>query len=581
MWVPGAANGLETVGLQASQNIPLAEGNTSHIECSRSLLLAQSLRPPPVSGLLTYVAGNGPMVTEDQTSTIEFLASPSTHSGGRVERIDTHAAIVFLAGDRALKLKRAVRYDYLDFSTAERRRTACRAEVRINRPAAPTLYRGVLPITREPDGSLVLGGSGTAVDWVVDMNRFDQEALFDRLAARGALDLTLMAPLAAAIARFHAAAERRADCGGKAGMAWVIETNAAGFAEFGNGVLDRSACWRVICDALSEMDRHEPLLELRRAGGLVRQCHGDLHLCNIVLLDGRPTLFDAVEFNDEIACTDVLYDLAFLLMDLWRRGLPRHANAAWNAYLSETGDHTGVCLLPLFLSCRAAVRAKTSVTAARFQTDRQRKGELESMARDYLTMAEELLHPPPPCVMAIGGFSGSGKSTLASALAPSVGAVPGAVVLRSDEIRKRLCGVSPLEHLGPEGYTPELSRRVYGVAAEQANAIVRAGQSAIIDAVHARPTDRQAIEYMAAMASVPFVGLWLDAPEPLLIQRSRQRRHDPSDADADVIRLQRAQGVGTIHWHRIDASLPADVVLRGATAFLADQLSRGLYTSVP
>jgi aminoglycoside phosphotransferase family enzyme/predicted kinase len=520
------------------------------------------------------------MVIQDQSATIDFLASPRLHGGDPVERIDTHAAIVFLAGDRAWKLKRAVRYDYLDFSTVERRRAACEAEVRINHHAAPTLYRGVVAVTREVDGSLALGGLGTPVDWLVEMNRFDQEALFDRLAARGALDLTLMPPLGRAIARFHAAAERRGDYGGKAGMAWAIEGNAAGFAEFGNGVLDLTACRRVTCDALSEMDRREPLLELRRAGGLVRQCHGDLHLRNIVLLDGRPTLFDAIEFSDKIACTDVLYDLAFLLMDLRQRGLPSHANAVWNAYLSEAGDHTGVCLLPLFLSCRAAVRAKTSVTAACFQTDRQRKGELESMAREYLAMAEELLHPPPACIMAIGGFSGSGKSTLALALAPSVGAVPGAVVLRSDEIRKRLCRVSPLEHLGPEGYTPELSRRVYGAAAQQAGAVVRGGHSAIIDAVYARPADRQAIEHIAAVASAPFVGLWLDAPEPLLIERLRQRRHDPSDADADVIRLQRAQDVGAIHWHRIDASLPADVVLHGATALLTEQLSRGLYASV-
>ena len=516
------------------------------------------------------------MMTEDQAAVIELLASPSTHGGAPVERIDTHAAIVFLAGDRAWKLKRAVRYDYLDFSTVERRRMACEAEVRINRRAAPTLYRGVVAATREAAGSLAIGGSGTPLDWLVEMNRFEQEYLFDRLAARGALDLELMRPLAVAIAQFHGAAERRADHGGKAGMGWVIDGNAAGLAEFGADVLDLAACWRVSQDALSEIDRHEPLLELRRAGGLVRQCHGDLHLRNIVLLDGRPTLFDAVEFNDDIACTDVLYDLAFVLMDLWRRRLPQHANTVWNGYLSETGDHTGVCLLPLFLSCRAAVRAKTSVTAARFQPDPQRKRELESVAREYLTMAEELLHPPPPCIVATGGFSRSGKSTLAFALAPSVGAVPGAVVIRSDEIRKRLCGVSPLERLGPEGYTPELSGRVYGVAAEQAGAIVRAGHTAIIDAVYARPADRQAIEHMAAMASVPFVGLWLDAPEPVLIERSRQRRDDPSDADADVIRLQLTQDIGTVHWHRIQASSAADVVLQRARTCLTGRLTSRL-----
>src|SRR5688572_19648134 len=174
------------------------------------------------------------MITEDQSDVVAFLASPSTHDGAIVERIETHASIVFLAGRRALKLKRAVRYDYLDFSTIERRRAMCEAEVRINRRTAPDLYRGVVAVTRQPDGSLALGGSGRPLDWLVEMVRFDQDGLFDRLAASGALDLSLMPSLAMAIARFHESAEQRSDHGGAAGMAWVVDGNAAGFA--GQGV---------------------------------------------------------------------------------------------------------------------------------------------------------------------------------------------------------------------------------------------------------------------------------------------------------------------------------------------------------
>ena len=423
------------------------------------------------------------MIVGDQTAVIEFLASPSTHGGASVERIETHTAIVFLAGTRAYKLKRAVLFDYLDFSTPERRRALCDAEVRLNRRTAPALYRGIMAVTRERDGLLELGGSGTPVDWVVEMTRFDQEALFDRLAAAGHLDIKLMPPLAAAIAAFHIAAERRADHGGKTGMAWVIDGNAAGFAEYGAACLEPSACFLVTEDLRAELDRRGDLLDARRNAGFVRQCHGDLHLRNIVLLDGRPTLFDGVEFNDEISCTDVLYDLAFLLMDLWRRRLPRHANALWNRYLAEARELDGIALLPLFLSCRAAVRAKTSATAAQLQNDAQRRGELQELARDYLTMAEGLLHPPGPCLIAIGGASGSGKSTLALGLPPVVGAVPGAVVLRSDEIRKRLCGVSQFERLGPEGYSPHVSDRVYATVAERARLTVGGGHSAIVDAV--------------------------------------------------------------------------------------------------
>ncbi len=516
------------------------------------------------------------MFTEEQTAVIEFLASPATHGVATVEQVDTHSAVVFLVGARAFKLKRAVRFDYLDFSTCERRRAMCEAEVRLNRRTAPTVYRGVVPITRESDGSLALGGSGSPVDWVVEMNRFDQEALFDRLAAVGRLEVELMPALGTAIADFHAVAERRADHGGKAGMAWVIDGNAAGFAEFGATCLEPSACLRVTDDARAELERRSALLDTRRDAGLVRQCHGDLHLRNIVLIDGQPTLFDGVEFNDEIACTDVLYDLAFPLMDLWSRRLPRHANAVWNQYLAATGDLDGLPLLPLFLSCRAAVRAKTSATAAQFQNDAGRQRELQNRAREYRTMAENFLHPARPCLVAVGGLSGSGKSTLALSLAPSVGAAPGAVVLRSDEIRKRLCGVPLLEHLGPEGYSSQVSGRVYATLAERARVTVASGHSAIVDGVYARPVDREAIEKVAADASVPFVGFWLDAPESTLVARTEQRRNDPADADAGVIRMQRAQDTGAISWHRVDASITPGLVLQSAAAYLQERLADAL-----
>lgn len=504
------------------------------------------------------------MITEDQAAVIEFLGASSTHGGVAVERIDTHSAIVFLAGDRAWKLKRAVRFDYLDFSTVTRRKALCEAEVRLNQRTAPAIYCGVVAITRGHDGALALGGSGEPVDWVVEMKRFDQDAVLDRLAASGRLGLDVMGDLARAIARFHMAAAPRPDHGGKSGMEWVAEGNAAGFAEQGAGILDSAACVRATNDTRLELDRRGALLDERREKGLVRQCHGDLHLRNIVLLDGQPTLFDAVEFNDEIACTDVLYDLAFVLMDLWRRQLPRHANTIWNGYLAETNDLEGIALMPLFLSCRAAVRAKTSATAALVQSDARQVRELEQLAREYLAMAERLLHPPSARVIAIGGLSGSGKSVLAMALAPSIGAVPGAVVIRSDEIRKRLCGVEPLQRLGPDGYTPEVSARVYATVEERAHLVVRNGHSAIVDAVHARPADRQAIERIAAAAAVPFTGVWLDAPEEVLIARATQRRLDPSDADESVIRMQRAQDPGVIDWHRIDASSSQREILRDA-----------------
>ena len=351
-------------------------------------------------------------------------------------------------------------------------------------------------------------------------------------------------------------------------MAWVIDGNAEGFSEYGADILDQVVCRSVIERARDELDKRGALLDERRASGFVRQCHGDLHLRNIVLLDRQPTPFDGIEFNDRISCTDVLYDLAFLLMDLWRRRLPRHANAVWNTYLTATGDLGGVSLFPLFLSCRAAVRAKTSATAARLQQNTERRGVLEGLAREYLAMSDDLLRAPRPCLVAIGGFSGSGKSTLARALAPSVGAVPGALLIRSDEIRKRLCGVSPLERLGPDGYSAEMSERVYATTVEQAAATLRGGHSPIVDAVFARSSDRQTMERIAADMSVPFVGLWLEAPEAMLVTRTEQRRHDASDADANVVRMQHQQGTGPMTWHRIEASSSPELVLKYAVQHL-------------
>jgi aminoglycoside phosphotransferase family enzyme/predicted kinase len=509
------------------------------------------------------------MVTEDQRAVVEFLSSPSTHGGHPVERIETHASMVFLAGARALKLKRAVRYDYLDFSTPDRRRAMCEAEVRINRRTAPALYRGILAITRQPDGSLSLGGRGTPVDWLIDMARFDQDDLFDRRAARGALSIELMRPLSAAIARLHLAAEPRFDHGGAQGMAWVIDGNARGLDEQGRGWLDPASGAALTAAARQVLEQQRGRLDARRETGLVRQCHGDLHLRNIVLLDGSPTLFDAVEFNDEIACTDVLYDLAFLLMDLWRRELPRHANAVLNGYLLDTRDFTGLALLPLFLSCRAAVRAKTSATAATLQSDSRRRSELRRSANEYLAMARRLLAPAPASLIAVGGVSGTGKSTLARAIAPLVGPVPGAVVLRSDEIRKHLCGVEPLQRLRPDAYSAAMAERVYAELVDRATAILRAGHGVIADAVSAHPEQRTAIEHAATRAGVPFLGLWLDAPAPALLARVRQRTGDASDAGVEVARAQLASDPGPITWRRVDASLDADAVAQNTAAILS------------
>jgi uncharacterized protein len=506
-------------------------------------------------------------VTTDQHDVITFLSTPSAY--GRqdpVERIDTHISIVWLVGERAFKLKRAVLYDYVDYSTIELRRLACEAEVRLNRRTAPEIYLGVCPVTREADGQLAVAGQGAPVEWLVEMVRFDQQTLFDRLAEQQRLDIDLMEQLAEAVVGLHARAEPRFDRGGRRGMAWVIDGNASGFADQGASILDADACTRLTAEARTQLARHAEHLDDRRRRGLVRECHGDLHLRNICLVNRRPTIFDAIEFNDNISCIDVFYDLAFLLMDLWRRRLPRHANLVFNEYVTHTGDLDGLPLLPLFLSCRAGVRAKTGATASRVQQDEGQRAIAQSAAREYLNLARDLLRPRPPCLVAIGGFSGSGKSTLARGLAPDLGRVPGALILRSDVIRKMHFGVDRLTQLDASAYAPDINEQVYRRLADRARATLQAGHAVIADAVHAQPANRLEIESVARQLDVPFVGLWIDGPESVLGERLRSRAKDVSDATEEVLGLQVRTGAGPLAWHSLDGSESPDQVQRAARA---------------
>src|SRR5215207_7297211 len=249
------------------------------------------------------------MIIEDQSEAIAFL-NEVMGLGLLVETVSTHISIVFLGGERALKLKRAVRFPYLDFSTAERRLAACQAELLLNRRTAPTLYLGVRRITRETDGRLALDGAGRLVDAVVEMRRFAQDNLFDNMAQRGSLTPALMTDLARQIAAFHHDAVVNFDHGGAAGVAAVLKSNDQALRTTS---LVPDAAAEAFANAFQRaFERHADLLEARRRAGKVRRCHGDLILRNICLLDGRPTLFDCIEFDDALATIDVLYDVAFL-----------------------------------------------------------------------------------------------------------------------------------------------------------------------------------------------------------------------------------------------------------------------------
>ena len=504
---------------------------------------------------------------ESQEPVFALLAEPATHGGAPVKRIDTHAASVFLAGDRAWKVKRAVRFPFLDYSTLERRKSACAAELEVNRPFAPDIYRRVVPITREADGRLALDGRGTPVEWAVEMRRFREDATLDRLAEAGSIDAGLADALGHAAAAAHAGAAAVEPAPWIKALADYIDEHAAAFAATPElfPPADSDALAR---ESRAAYGRIHPLLVERGRRGLIRRIHGDLHLGNIVLIDGRPVLFDAIEFSPLIASGDVLYDLAFLLMDLTERGLGPAANIVLNRYLLEAfraEDLDALKALPFFLSMRAAIRAK--VTAARLaQSATEDKAAIAASARRYFDWARRFIAPAPPALVAVGGLSGTGKSVLARALAPELGPSPGAVVLRSDVERKALFGREEHEKLPAGAYAPMVTARVYATIIDKARRVVAAGHVAIVDAVFAQPDERRVVEQSAAILGVAFHGLFLDADIAVRLARVGSRGPDASDADAAIARQQESYDLRQLDWRRVDASGSPEQTLARARA---------------
>lgn len=498
------------------------------------------------------------MIVEDQSEVIAFLSRPEAFGDGvsRVNRVETHVSVIFLADDRAFKLKRAIRFPYLDFSTRELRREFCEAEVRINRRTAPEMYRRVVAVTREANGALGLGGSGQPVEWLVEMVRFDEDTLFDRLAQRGALDPLIVETLGDAIAQFHDQAERRLNAGGPAAIARIIDGNARSFAGCPPGCCDSVKVKRLTEATRRALGDCIVLLGERSRAGLVRHCHGDLHLRNVFLEDGRPTLFDAIEFSAALADIDVLYDLAFMVMDLEYRDLRRFANILLNRYLDNTGDAGGLKALPMFLSLRAAIRSHVDAEASSIQSEPQEAKALRNAAHRYLDMAIEFLSPNATRLIAVGGLSGTGKSLAARELAPLLDGAPGARVVRTDSTRKRLAGVRLNTRLGPDGYTPEMDRQTYQAVFEEARIALSAGHSVIADAVFARPQERRAIARIAEECGVPFQGLWFEAGPEIMLERVAGRSDNVSDATTEVVRAQLDYDVGQVDWPRLDTAGP-------------------------
>jgi len=496
------------------------------------------------------------MPEPSQQRVIDFLTAALSEDGVPPKIVTTHISVIFLCGQRALKMKRAVQYPFLDFRSLDARHEACLREVEINRRTAPSIYKGVIAVT-ERDGALALDGNGDVVEWLVDMARFDEATLFDLLAGieRG-LRRPMIEDLADEIAVFHAGAEIKPAAGGAAGIRRIAENNVLAFEEQKpGGVFDAAVADAVSARTLALIDENATLLDARRDGGRVRACHGDLHLRNICLVDGKPTLFDAIEFSDDFSDIDVLYDLAFLLMDLEFHDKSRLASFLFNRYL-DVGDERpdAYRVLPIFLSMRAQIRSFVGAAIAVSQTDPDAAAREAKTARRYLALAGRYLEASSPRLVAVGGLSGSGKSRLAREVAPYLGRAPGARVVRTDVVRKRLSGAHPNEGLGAEGYTPEMTVKTYEAFFRQAREALENGQCAVLDAVFAQAEQRRQASELAQACGVPFTGIWVDAPEEVRVERVATRQRNVSDVTVDVAKQQSGYDLGDITWDKVDSS---------------------------
>lgn len=475
-----------------------------------------------------------------QLTLVQALQDPARylHPADRVDLIETHISYVLLAGEYAYKLKKTVDLGFLDFSTLERRRFFCQEELRLNGRLAPDIYLAVACVTGSAEDP-TMEGSGAAMEYAVKMRRFDQANLLNHLLERGALGVERIDEMADRVAAFHGSIAA-----------------AGADSEFGDP--------DVVIQPIRENFRHlEPLLETahtaeqlrrirqwteerftdlkadmgqRKSTGMVRECHGDMHLANMTVMDGRLEIFDGIEFNPALRWIDVMSDIAFLTMDLEDRGAPHWSHRLRNHYLERTGDYHGVVLLRFYQVYRAMVRAKVaSIRLHQAGIGAQEKAEVLETCRSYTDLAERYTWPRQPALVITHGFSGAGKTALTASLLEALDAIR----VRSDIERKRLAHLAPTDRSNAEIdrglYAQGFIDRTYAYLAEQVRSIITGGWSAIVDATFLNRTHRDQFARLAARLQVPFLILDFQAEQPLLRERLRARTaHDTDASDAGL-----------------------------------------------
>jgi aminoglycoside phosphotransferase family enzyme/predicted kinase len=474
-------------------------------------------------------------MSEESPSTLSRSLATQTAaypaSVARIELHETHISWVFVAGEFAYKLKKPVDLGFVDFTTLERRRRFCEEELRLNRRLAPDLYLDVLPVTGSAESPRI-GGEGTAIEYCVRMRRFEQERLLSRLIVEGKLLPRHIDALARQVAEFHAqipVAEPSSRFGMPEAAAEPMRANFSHLDRVDNQtreLVERLSAWTE-----AELAARENDLIVRKRNGFVRECHGDMHLGNMILAEDSVTVFDCIEFNPDLRWIDVASEIAFCTMDLEDRGRPDLARRFLNGYLEWSGDYAGLTVFRLYFVYRALVRAKVAqLRRSQASLSEEEDQQLLSELTNYLQLAERSTRRKPPFLAITYGLSGSGKTFGSQPVVERFGAIR----LRSDIERKRLAGLSPLANsvsiVGSGLYTNAFSRRTFARLADLASEILTNGISVIVDATFLKRSDRDEFRSLAERSAVPFLILDFPADEAKCRERIQQRTSEWTDA---------------------------------------------------
>lgn len=474
---------------------------------------------------------------------IEALRNPAIypHPVDRVTLVETHISRVLLAGDYAYKIKKPLNLGFLDFSTLEQRAYYCQEEIRLNQRHAPKLYLGVVAITGDAHRPR-LDGTGEPIEYAVRMRRFAAGDGFDRMLADGGLQRTHILELAAQLAELHrqaAVADPHSRFGRSEQVIAPMRENLAALREVLDTESGRRRLQRLVDWTETRFAALEPSLTRRRRGGFIRECHGDAHLGNVTLFEGRTTLFDCIEFSEDLRWIDVMSDLAFTIMDLRHRGAEGSSWLLLDRYLSLTGDFEGLGMLEFYLVYRALVRAKiTGLRLTGGDLDPEQRQAIESELEGYLDLADRTAAGRRPMLLITMGLSGSGKTRLGDSLIES----PGLIRLRSDVERKRLFGMAPEAASGSAMtggiYNTAASRNTYARLLELAERVLRFDLPVLVDATFLKYSQRAAFRDLARRLDVPFRLLACEADEATLRMRITDRAtrgSDASEADLGVL----------------------------------------------